>query len=135
MRKYRYVSSVEDLKEDDYDLLKEYANRLTHIMTEVNDSSMVFEDGTKGPFGQFKSFYNLDNFYYLIHESASCCPNSNTVLFEKTILNESTLNSTTAIRCTVTEDEENYKFTDNVNKHSIVIDKTTIDEFIKKIKN
>ena len=134
-KKYRYVSSNEDLKEDDYDMLKEYVNRPTHIITEVNDSRMIFEDGAEGPFGQFKSFYEYDEQHYLIHESASCCPNSNTITFEKTIISKLSINddTVTSVRCTITVDDENFKFTDNIMKQSTVVDKKTIDEFIKKI--
>lgn len=131
MKEYRYVHKPQDLKENDYSLLQEYVNRPAHIVTEVQDSRMVFEDGTEGPFGQFKSLYTYDNLHYLIHESASCCPNSNTIIIEKYIFNE---DMTMKSRCTITEFEENYKFTDSILKQTIVIDKKTIEEFIKIIK-
>ena len=131
-------------------MLKEYVQRPTHLMTEVNDAQMVFEDGTNGPFGQFKSFYDYDATHYLIHESASCCPNSNVVIVEKDALNGFFIQpwipkEMLTARCKLEHIEQVYdqenlreiepsylKITDNIQKQSITIEVNTTIEFIEK---
>lgn len=130
IKQYRYVSTIDDLRENDYDILKEYVKRPTHIITEVHDSTMAFEDGSEAPFGQFKSFYNYEG-DYLLNETSSCCPNSNVVVFSKQFINdikfgEKFLSTTSKI----IKNDMYFKFHDYRTKHDIMVDKRTVDKFI-----